>query len=270
MGDKMSLCATLQQVTGISVDILRGSELQDVSIAERMSWMARRQTTRAEDLAYSLMGIFDVNMPLLYGEGNKAFVRLQEEIMKDSADHSLFTWNARDDSLDIVKHGPYLASIFAEHPRQFANSTGMIKSRFDDPGITGESYALTNLGVQIQLRMFPYDKPEFEERYKGQTYLAILNCQYKIGPPYRTCRPGILLEQLSSSRPHFARVENAGMIPVVPVGITDETLTQLGAVSVSPDVSPKTIYLRKKVPRWAQNSREAIAKTRQTQIGRNP
>lgn len=57
-----------------------------------MSWAAKRTTTRTEDLAYCLLGIFDVNMPLLYGEGGKAFFRLQEEIIKSTSDQSVFAW----------------------------------------------------------------------------------------------------------------------------------------------------------------------------------
>ena len=55
-----------------------------------MSWAAKRETTRPEDIAYCLMGIFNVNMALLYGEGRKAFIRLQEEILKSTDDESLF------------------------------------------------------------------------------------------------------------------------------------------------------------------------------------
>lgn len=54
-----------------------------------MSWIAGRETTREEDVAYCLLGLFDINMPLLYREGRKAFTRLQEEIIKQSTDHSL-------------------------------------------------------------------------------------------------------------------------------------------------------------------------------------
>ena len=59
-----------------------------------MSWAAERSTSRIEDRAYSLLGIFDVNLPLLYGEGSKAFLRLQEEIIRTStsADHSILAW----------------------------------------------------------------------------------------------------------------------------------------------------------------------------------
>ena len=62
--------------------------LKRASIAERMSWASLRRTTRAEDRAYSLR-IFNINMSLLYGEGLKAFIRLQEEIARHSDDQCL-------------------------------------------------------------------------------------------------------------------------------------------------------------------------------------
>lgn len=57
-----------------------------------MSWAAHRHTSRIEDRACSLLGIFDINMPMHYGEGSKAFIRLQEEIIKSWCDHSIFAW----------------------------------------------------------------------------------------------------------------------------------------------------------------------------------
>jgi hypothetical protein len=62
------------------------------NIASRMSWASQRETTRIEDQAYCLMGLFGINMPLLYGEGRRAFHRLQEEIMKMHEDYTLFAW----------------------------------------------------------------------------------------------------------------------------------------------------------------------------------
>ena len=70
--------------------LLDPTNLSSVSIARQISWAANRRTTRPEDIAYSLLGIFNVNMPLLYGEGEKAFIRLQEEIIKESDNHSIF------------------------------------------------------------------------------------------------------------------------------------------------------------------------------------
>jgi hypothetical protein len=74
----------LSSITGIQQKFLRHEEeIQKASVATRMSWAANRQCTRTEDISYCLMGIFDINMPLLYGEGKKAFRRLQEEIWKE-------------------------------------------------------------------------------------------------------------------------------------------------------------------------------------------
>ena len=93
MGSKQSLAYLVTQITGINYNaLLRVEPLTEFSVAQRLSWAARRQTTRVEDRAYSLLGIFDINMPTLYGEGNRAFRRLQEEIMRRIPDQSLFAW----------------------------------------------------------------------------------------------------------------------------------------------------------------------------------
>ncbi|KAG7284324.1 hypothetical protein NEMBOFW57_010696 [Staphylotrichum longicolle] len=67
--------------------------LSSVCVADRIAWAAGRKTTREEDMAYSLLGILGVNMPLLYGEGGRrAFVRLQEQTIAASEDYTLFLW----------------------------------------------------------------------------------------------------------------------------------------------------------------------------------
>ncbi|PIL28868.1 hypothetical protein GSI_08914 [Ganoderma sinense ZZ0214-1] len=93
LGTKASLAKVVQAVTGIDRRVLlHRMRLDEVSVAQRMAWAASRKTTRIEDEAYSLLGIFDVHMPTLYGEGRRAFIRLQEEIVKRIPDQSLFTW----------------------------------------------------------------------------------------------------------------------------------------------------------------------------------
>jgi hypothetical protein len=72
--------------------VLLDDGLERCNVAQRMSWASKREATRVEDIAYCLMGIFEVNIPMLYGEGSKAFFRLQEEIMKVSDDHTIFAW----------------------------------------------------------------------------------------------------------------------------------------------------------------------------------
>ena len=84
LGDKVSLESRIHSITGIPVEALRGHPLSNFSVAERMSWAEKRVTTREEDKAYSLLGIFDVFMPVIYGEGKRAFHRLGEEIQKSS------------------------------------------------------------------------------------------------------------------------------------------------------------------------------------------
>jgi hypothetical protein len=96
-GTKDKFAESIHQITKISPYILRNPDgLGDLSIADRMTWASKRETTRIEDTAYCLLGIFDINMPLLYGEGNKAFIRLQQEIIKNNNDLSIFGWCPED------------------------------------------------------------------------------------------------------------------------------------------------------------------------------
>lgn len=81
LGDKGSLEVQIQEVTGIALSVLQGAPLSQFGIDERMSWAANRQTTREEDNAYCLLGMFGVHLPLIYGEGRvHAFKRLMKEI----------------------------------------------------------------------------------------------------------------------------------------------------------------------------------------------
>lgn len=87
IGSRESLLQVLAEIIGIDGAVLAQKKpLSECSVAQKLSWASRRQTTRAEDLAYCLLGIVDVKMPLLYGEGQSAFRRLQEEILKGSSD----------------------------------------------------------------------------------------------------------------------------------------------------------------------------------------
>ena len=96
LGTKVELAGLLEEITRVPASVLRLTEpVNNFSVACRMSWAANRETTRVEDTAYCLMGIFLINMPTMYGEEERAFVRLQEEIMKQSVDSSLFVWEDR-------------------------------------------------------------------------------------------------------------------------------------------------------------------------------
>jgi hypothetical protein len=107
IGTKLLRLDDIQKITGISGTVLRTGNIKHKMAAEVLSWAAHRNASREEDLAYSLMGLFDCQMPMLYGEGErKAFLRLQEEIFKRQPDHSLvlYTWPKHSD------YEPLLAS----------------------------------------------------------------------------------------------------------------------------------------------------------------
>ncbi|TBU34015.1 heterokaryon incompatibility protein-domain-containing protein [Dichomitus squalens] len=95
LGTKTQLAGLLEEITSIDQAILLHQiPLTKISVANRMSWAAERKTAKPEDIAYSLLGIFDINMPTLYGEGDRAFYRLQEEILRRIPDQSIFAWTA--------------------------------------------------------------------------------------------------------------------------------------------------------------------------------
>lgn len=121
LGTKVSLSSQLSLITNISPSILLLTQsISSISVAQRMSWAASRTTTRAEDTAYCLLGIFGVHMPLLYGEGgDRAFTRLQEEIIKETNDLSLFAWKVPP---DLAKEKHYWG-LLSPSPKYFASSS---------------------------------------------------------------------------------------------------------------------------------------------------
>lgn len=160
IGTKKDLAAMLTYITGIDKDIiLHRRALRDVCVARKMSWAARRTTTRIEDTAYCLLGLFGIHLPLLYGEGANAFIRLQQEIIRVSDDQSLFAWEPLD---------PSDQGLFAPRPLCF----------FDGGRITlwnarrgNEPWALTNYGLRMQLPLV--------RKSSGKTAVAVLACRYE-------------------------------------------------------------------------------------------
>ncbi|OJJ30900.1 hypothetical protein ASPWEDRAFT_44873 [Aspergillus wentii DTO 134E9] len=111
LGSKKEPKELISGRTGIATSILdQTADLESVCIAQRMSWAAKRETARLEDQAYCLLGIFGINMPMLYGEGKNAFIRLQEEILRISSDESIFAWKS--------SHG-YRSGLLADPPSAF-------------------------------------------------------------------------------------------------------------------------------------------------------
>lgn len=95
IGTKSSLSAQITAATRISHQHLQNFRL--ASIATKMSWQAGRTTTRTEDIAYSMFGVFDNGMDIRYGERDKAFRRLQEEIVhRHPQDESILAWTSNE------------------------------------------------------------------------------------------------------------------------------------------------------------------------------
>lgn len=160
LGSKHTLRRTVSIITRIDIDILSDpSILFEASIALRMSWAAKRQTTRLEDIAYCLMGLFDVNMPLLYGEGERAFIRLQEEIIKESSDQSILAWDAK-----LAQHvyDWHTLGVLARHPSVFKDAGGMKFLPAD-----GKPMTMTSRGLQVELPII--------EQAEG-LLAAVINC----------------------------------------------------------------------------------------------
>jgi hypothetical protein len=90
IGSREEWATEIELATGIESKEL--ANFDQCCLATKLSWAANRETTRTEDRAYSLLGLLGVNMPLIYGEGKGAFIRLQHELKRSSNDESIFAW----------------------------------------------------------------------------------------------------------------------------------------------------------------------------------
>ena len=171
IGTKDELLSTLSGKTGVPEDVLsHRNKPSTCSVAQRMSWAATRETTRIEDRAYSLLGIFGVSMTPIYGEREKAFLRLQRAIIEESKDESIFAWamstGAEDDESRTY------TGLFAPSPFNFLNC-GDVNSIRGSKG-----FSVTNGELSMTLRTLPHSM---------ETYYAILNC----------CRKGNLDDRIA-------------------------------------------------------------------------
>ncbi|KAI1792660.1 hypothetical protein LXA43DRAFT_887087 [Ganoderma leucocontextum] len=203
LGTKDTLTDLIQEITHVDRGILtHGKALADESVAERMRWASRREATRVEDEAYSLLGIFGITMPTLYGEGQYAFRRLQEEILQRIPDQSLLAWGSV--CLPIfqepgqIKISPCASQTpFAPSPRSFDLSHGHIVCafgpRFESLKLPLEEYTSTPYGIRTQLCFLPLQALNPELTVIGLDgvdtwYLAILGSQHTDDRERLLCR----------------------------------------------------------------------------------
>lgn len=176
-----------------------------------MSWASERETSRIEDRAYCLMGLFHVHMPMIYGEGNQAFIRLQEEIMRTTNDQTIFAW-------DGGWPFGWNRGLLAPSPEFFAGSGAFTRS-FD--GVLGDTrFTSTNRGINLQL---PLQVVDTETGLK--TYLAVLNCE-DLGR--RGHLIAVPLDKVSGDRDRFTR----------------GYLLQSVDISILSDIPRKSVFVR--------------------------
>ena len=181
LGDKASLQRALTGRTKIAAEfLLHGRNVSRASVSQRMSWVAGRDMTVPEDTAYCLLGLFGVNMPLLYGEGReRAFRRLQEEIMRYSDDHSLFAWKS-------AVAPP--SGLLAESPDFFQDTGHYVHQPSRQ---NNRPFLVTNKGISIDLYL---------QQYQG-VWIASVDCPH--GPSHYL---GIFLECISEETQQYRRI----------------------------------------------------------------
>ncbi|KAI1179269.1 heterokaryon incompatibility protein-domain-containing protein [Nemania sp. FL0916] len=205
IGNRDDLVDVVAQTTQIHKEFFISRSLEEFSISQRMSWASRRQTTRIEDEAYCLLGLFGVSMPLIYGEGSLAFLRLQHEIMKVSDDQTIFAWEVGDLDFSSSLSNEWKSTLLAPSPKSFASSGNIRTSRTEE--IYGP-YAATNKGLQISLPLLDVRDasitlvhsqeirgirtPDIAITIPDALKVAILNCQSTTS---HDTRVGLLLEQ---------------------------------------------------------------------------
>jgi hypothetical protein len=188
--DKLTLS---RQVAKMSNAEMIKSRLRTIGVSNKMSWVSWRNTTKIEDMAYCMIGIFDINMSLLYGEGERAFVRLQEEIVRThQTDQSVLLWHGQTDTdygQDVHGFQPIFAkqlSLFKSEPVRPLPGTWIL-----------QSLSLVNEGLRAHVLFCPLkyaDAPELDANQGKATtspglplYLAILHCSVNDDPVRRPC-----------------------------------------------------------------------------------
>ena len=179
IGTKATMHQGISKVTGIPPAVLITGDLSHASAAQKMSWAAKRKTSVTEDRAYCLMGLFGVHMPMIYGEGERAFIRLQEEILKTADDLSLFAWRASD-----LKG---TCGLLASDPSAFEDSETFTRS---DP-LSVSAIAINNKGINLNVPVVTI---------KGRGLLALIHAEKEGGREI-----GIWLEPLSEDGDYFER-----------------------------------------------------------------
>jgi hypothetical protein len=185
LGTNETLAVNLYKITGIEVFLMTrpasfNSRIGSFSVAQKMSWASSRVCTREEDVAYSLMGLLEVNMPLLYGEGGyKAFQRLQQEILRTSDDESIFAWFADGTPSSGMPGFFRNRMMLARTPLDFCSSGGINKGDWT----AGRSdFIVTRKGLRVEASIDHIPLPPFMFGERVALLPFPLNCHFGSDP----------------------------------------------------------------------------------------
>ncbi|KAJ4992315.1 hypothetical protein SVAN01_02334 [Stagonosporopsis vannaccii] len=215
IGNKKKLARDISEITHIPQDFLLGSKsLEEASIAQRMSWASGRTTSKEEDLAYCLFGIFNVHMPLLYGERLKAaFRRLQLHILETDDDTSIFAWKMQKAQ---TKHVTF--ELLASTPKLFEGSHDIICAPFPSevPGYTRgirTPILFNNKGLHLSLPV---------RKTSNRQLVAFLGCTRADGANQRCA---IKLEDISANGGRYSRFGDLTLAEMDDINIHFKDLT---------------------------------------------
>ncbi|KAF8852110.1 HET-domain-containing protein, partial [Acephala macrosclerotiorum] len=187
LGDKKSLERQLHEITGIKISALQGIPLSTFSVEERMLWAENRQTKRAEDKAYSLLGIFDVYMPLIYGEGaDNAFKRLQEEVDKRRRKHQPDELSTDSSTFNSAKRSKNLrgqSSVPSARNPNFFDPKAPFDSELDNSAENGKEIATSIDAATRQSLIDQLYFTKIDERLTSLTAAQGTTCRWFLNKP---------------------------------------------------------------------------------------
>jgi hypothetical protein len=176
------LAKQINEATGIAEKFLWGpAEVREqyiasACVAKKMNWLTRRKTSRAEDMTYCMLGLLGISMPLLYGEGEKAFLRLQMQIISTTDDESIFAWGLPGHG--SLKHEHLGDGMLALRPSCFVGSDRVEIYRESERVVDRLPYAMTNRGLQLNVVPDLSEVPDLEYKLELNCYERSENDPY--------------------------------------------------------------------------------------------
>jgi hypothetical protein len=177
LGDKRSLERQVHEITGIAIPALQGTAISQFDVEEKFKWAERRQTTREEDWAYCLLGIFGVFMPLLYGEGKTNAVRRLRKEISNAID--------RDDTTRREGMPPHRVLKLSTHYSIARNSTWIVPFE-RNPSFTSRESEMTRLRQALFTGQQTAKVAITAPGGVGKTQLA-LELVYRIRAEHKSC-----------------------------------------------------------------------------------